>query len=177
MKTSFKQLTLKPQDLVVALKVAINSENSYLLATLGQELQMVVSAVHASVVRCEQARLLTRSDGTIRAHKPALSEFAIHGVRYVYPALQGTLARGLATGLAGPSLRSHFDQAKAMPIVWPDPLGDSYGPSLAPLCSTVPQACRNDERLYDVLTLIDALRAGAARERELASALLEERLS
>jgi hypothetical protein len=63
-----------------------------------------------------------------------------------------------------------------MPTVWPDPLGDAYGPSLAPLHPTIPEACRLDEKLYDVLTLIDAVRVGAARERELAMTLLAERL-
>ena len=177
MAASLKQLVLKPQDLVVALKVAVNSERDFLLATLGQELKMVVSAVHGSVVRCEQARLLSRATGGVRPIKPALLEFVVHGARYAFPAIQGTLTRGVATSLAGPSLRDHFDQAKAMSPVWPDPLGEAYGPSLAPLHHTAPDACRLDERLFDVLTLIDAVRSGAAREREMAVRLLEERLS
>ena len=177
MQASPKQLILKPQDLVLALKLAVNRENSYLLATLGSELQMVVSAVHASVVRCEQARLITRSNGVLRAYRPALTEFAIHGVRYVYPAVLGPLTRGVATISAGPSLKDSFDQTKAMPTVWPDPLGDTYGTSLAPLCQNVPQACRVDQRLYDVLTLIDAVRGGASRERELATTFIRERLT
>lgn len=177
MSASFKQVLLKPQDLVLALKLAVNGQREFLLATLGQELKMVVSAVHGSVGRCEQARLLSRAAGGFRPIKPALLEFAVHGARYAFPAVQGTLTRGMATSLAGPSLREHFDQGKAMPLVWPDSLGNAYGPSLAPLHHTVPEACRLDEKLFDVLTLIDAIRAGAAREREMASALLVERIS
>lgn len=172
-----KQLALKPQDLVVALKVAVNSERHFLLTTLGEELKMVVSAVHGAVNRCEQARLLTRVTGSIRAANPALLEFSIHGVRYAFPAIQGQLSRGMATSLAGPSLREHFDQTANTPLVWPDHLGGAYGPSLAPLHHTVPDACRLDHKLLDVLTLIDAVRAGAARERALAITLLRERLS
>lgn len=170
-------MILKPQDLVVALKVAVNEERDYLLATLGEELKMVLSAVHGAVSRCEQARLLSRASGGIRATKPALLEFAIHGARYAFPAMQGQLSRGTSTSLAGPSLREHFDQAAAMPPVWPDPLGDAYGPALVPLHHTVPDACRIDPKLLDVLTLVDAVRAGAAREREMAIALLQERLA
>ena len=40
--------------------------------------------------------------------------------------------------------------------------------SLCPLYPSVPLACLRDARLYQMLSLIDALRAGAARERELA---------
>jgi hypothetical protein len=174
---ALKQITLKPQDLVLALKVAVNEQRELNLTSLGHELKMVVSAVHGSIVRCEQARLLTRIGGGIRPMKPALAEFAVHGARYAFPAMQGTLTRGTATSLAGPSLRDHFDQARAMPFVWPDPLGDAYGPGLLPLHHTVPEACRLDATLFDVLTLVDAIRAGAARERELAITFLQERLA
>ena len=172
-----KQQTLKPQDLVVALKVATNDSRDLSLTALGQELSMVVSAVHGSVGRCEQARLLSRAAGRISPIKPALLEFTVHGARYAFPAMQGTLTRGMATSLAGPSLRHHFDQSKAMPLVWPDPLGDSYGPSLIPLHNIVLSASRQDQALFDVLSLLDAIRAGAAREREMAADLLAERLS
>lgn len=172
-----KQQTLKPQDLVVALKVATNDKRDLTLTALGQELSMVVSAVHGSVSRCEQARLLSRAAGHIAPLKPALLEFTVHGARYAFPAMQGALTRGMATSLAGPSLSQHFDQTRAMPLVWPDPLGESYGPSLVPLHHVVPAASKQDQALFDVLSLLDAIRAGAARERELAVTLLVERLA
>jgi len=177
MPTPIKQPALKPQDLVVAIKIAVNNQRDFLLMPLSQELGMPLSTVHGSLGHCEQARLLSRVDGTPRAIKPALLEFVIHGARYAFPAKQGPLTRGMATSIAGPSLYDHFDQTKGMPPVWPDSLGDSYGPSLIPLHHTVPEACRLDEKLLDVLTLLDAVRAGAAREREMAVKLLEERLS
>ena len=174
---STKQITLKPQDLVVALKVAMSHERDLTLSVLGEELSMVVSAVHGSIIRCEHARLLTRVAGRIAPLKPALLEFTVHGARYAFPAMHGTLTRGMATSLAGPSLNQYFDQAKAMPLVWPDALGDSYGPSLLPLHHIVPAASKQDPSLFDVLSLLDAIRAGAAREREIAAGLLVERLS
>ena len=172
-----RQLVLKPQDLLVAIKLAVNLRRDFLLATLGQELGMVISAVHGCVRRCELARLISRSSGEMRAVKSTILEFALHGARYAYPAVQGTLARGMGTSIAGPSLRDHFDQTKAPPPVWPDSSGNAYGPSITPLHHTVPMASRLDEKLFDVLTLIDALRVGAAREREMATELLKERLS
>jgi hypothetical protein len=177
MAASLKQLALKPQDLVVALKVAVNGARDFGLVALGQELGMALSAVHGAVGRCEQARLLSRADRSIKALTPSLLEFAVHGARYAFPPVHGGLSRGMPTSLAGPSLRERFDQTKAMCPVWPDALGDAYGPSLVPLHHTVPQACRLDPKLFDVLTLIDAVRAGAVREREIAAALLVERLS
>ena len=174
--TALKQAVLKPQDLVVALKVAVNGHRGFLLTALGQELGLVVSVIHGCISRCEQARLLSRASGEIRPNKAGLLEFAVHGARYAFPAVQGSATRGVPTSLAGPSLRDYFDQSKSQPPVWPDPLGEAFGPSIAPLHSSVPEASRRDEALYDVLTLVDAIRAGAAREREMAISILEERL-
>ena len=177
MKSTLKQLVLKPQDFLVALKSAVNNDRTFLLAILADELCMAVSAVHGCVVRCEQARLISRASGEIRPINTSISEFALHGVRYAFPPVQGPLTRGVATTTAGPSLVEYFDQAKAMPHVWPDALGTAYGPALLPLHTSVPEASRLDQKLFDALTLIDAVRAGAARERELAIPLFRERLA
>lgn len=171
-----KQMALKPQDLLVALKVCVNGDREFLLASLGQELLMAVSAVHGSIRRCEQAQLLSRASGSIRAVRPYLAEFVVHGARFAFPGMQGPMSRGMPTAIAGPSLRQHFDLSNAVLPVWPDAQGDTYGPSLTPLHHTAAAASRLDEKLFDVLTLLDALRIGAARERELASTMLLERL-
>jgi hypothetical protein len=46
--------------------------------------------------------------------------------------------------------------------------------SLAPLYPSVPEAAMRDEKLYAMLSLFDAIRAGQAREREAAKQLLED---
>jgi hypothetical protein len=48
--------------------------------------------------------------------------------------------------------------------------------ALYPLYPTVPQAVRSDPALYENLALFDALRSGAARERQMATEMLIERL-
>jgi len=173
---SAKQLVLKPQDFVVALKLAVNAQREFRLIDLSRELRMALSAVHGSIERCERARLISRSAGSIRAVRFAVKEFAIHGVKYAFPGVLGTHSRGIPTAIAGPTLRRHFDDADSLAPVWPDPAGSAFGPSLSPLHPSVPAACELDDRLFDVMTLLDALRVGAARERELALVRLEELL-
>jgi hypothetical protein len=51
------------------------------------------------------------------------------------------------------------------------------GVALYPLYPSVPEAARKNSALYELLALFDALRAGAARERKMASDLLAERLA
>lgn len=172
-----KQLVLKPQDLLIALKIAVNLGREFTLAELATELHMAISAVHGSIQRSEQARLISRSAGSMRVIRSSMKEFLVHGAKYAFPASLGPLARGIPTAIAGPVLRTHFDKADSLPPVWPDPEGGGYGPSISPLYPTVPAACRNDVSLYEMLTLLDALRVGAAREQELAASQIEERLA
>jgi len=62
------------------------------------------------------------------------------------------------------------------PPVWPYAEGQVRGYSFAPLHKNVPQAALEDARLYQLLALVDALRDGRARERELAGRELKKRL-
>lgn len=167
-----KQLVLKPLDLLVALKVAVNSPRSFLLNELSQELGVAVSLIHGAVRRAEQARLITRATGGIRASHQALAEFVIHGAKYSFPGTLGSLTRGMPTATGGPALQEEFGSAQTLVPVWPDPEGTAHGPGLQPLHPLVPAAARLDPGLYEALSLFDALRVGAARERELATSKL-----
>jgi hypothetical protein len=49
--------------------------------------------------------------------------------------------------------------------------------TLEPLYPSVPDAAKRNPALYGLLVLFDALRAGSARERNIAQEMLGERLS
>lgn len=172
-----KQPVLKPQDLLVALKIAVNDERPLTFAELGHELSISTSEVHAASQRAEMSRLLTRDFGQLRADRLSLQEFILHGVKYAFPALMGSVTRGMATGIAAAPLKDLFAQSEELISVWPDSDGTVRGLSLQPLYPSVPAAARADSHLYEVLVLIDALRAGTAREREIAATQLMSRLS
>ena len=62
------------------------------------------------------------------------------------------------------------------PPVWAHAEGKVRGYAFAPLYPTVPAAALRDSRLYELLALVDAIRDGRARERNLAAKELESRL-
>lgn len=169
-----KQLSLKPQDFVVALKLAVNPASDYILTELSQLLHMPTSGVHGCIQRAEAARLVTRASGSLRAVRPAVKEFLMHGARYAYPAQLGALTRGVPTAIGAPVLAVYFEKAELVPV-WPSETGTHWGPAVTPLHPAVMQAVEGDSAFYDVLALLDALRIGAARERELALSQLEVR--
>lgn len=166
-----KQVVLKPQDLVLTLKLAVNTGRTLTFAKLGEELFMSASEVHAASRRAQLCKLLSRTNG-LHPNNFALSEFIVHGVQYVFPPVVGTLTRGMATGHSIAALAAHFVHGDELPYVWPDPEGDTRGLAFQPLYASVPKAARHDERLYNVLALVDAIRGGQARDKELALSLL-----
>jgi hypothetical protein len=60
--------------------------------------------------------------------------------------------------------------------VWPSADGGARGYALEPLYRTAPAAARRDARVHEVLALVDAIREGGARERELGMRELRLRL-
>lgn len=166
---------LKPQDVVVLLKLAILREHwSY--PSLGLALGMSASEVHAAVRRAAHSGLMDES--TKRPHRRALVEFLVHGLRYVFPAERGGITFGLPTSYAAPPLRARIRRqadADAVPV-WPDAEGYTRGEELRPLYKSVPQAAHRDRKLYELLALVDAIRSGRAHERTVAIEELRNRL-
>jgi hypothetical protein len=54
--------------------------------------------------------------------------------------------------------------------------GNTWGQSFLPLYESVPRAVESDQCLYELLALVDAIRGGRARERNLAVKELKQRL-
>jgi hypothetical protein len=171
------QVSLKPQDLLVALKLALPRQESASYAELAKALGLSASEVHASVGRLKAARLAVMKDDRPVVVRAALKEFVLHGARYAFPAIMGTATRGMPTGYAAAPLSAIISQPAELPPVWPDAQGTRRGIAFYPLYPTAPQAARNDNELYECLVLLDALRGGAARERQIATKLLDERLT
>ena len=170
-------MILKPQDVVVLLKlVAIGSE-PWTFQRMAVELSISQSEVHAGVRRAVAARLM--SDATTVSGRPvreALLEFLVHGVKYAFPPEHGALTRGVPTGYAAPPLNKLIVGSSDPPPVWPYAEGNVRGLAFAPLYPSVQAASLKDARLYELLALVDAIRDGRARERTLAAKELESRL-
>jgi hypothetical protein len=170
-------MILKPQDVVVLLKLVAIGPVAWTYQRLAVELSISQSEVHAGVRRAVAAGLMTDAKAaTGRPARAALLEFLVHGVKYAYPPKRGGLTRGVPTGYAAPPLNKVIVPSSDPPPVWPHAQGTMRGVALSPLYRTVPEAAMRDPALYELLALVDALRDGRARERNLAAKELESRL-
>jgi hypothetical protein len=173
------QIVLRPQDLVVLLRLSLEDKTAPPYAALATELSLTASEIHAGVGRAMAAQLVHKDTlGKPRVALEALHLFVQHGARYCFPATRGELSRGMPTGYAAPPLRDLIVQPSNEPApVWPHKAGTVRGMSFYPLYPTVPDAAARNPSLYELLTLFDAMRGGSARERALAIALLDKRWS
>lgn len=165
---------LKPQDVLVALRLATAPTEDRTFPKLAAALNMSASEVHAAVKRAVASGLVDASTRTVR--KAALLEFLVHGLRYVFPPEWKGVTRGVPTSYAAPPLRDRFSVGE-LPPVWPHAEGKSRGEALVPLYKSAPDAALRDPELYEWLALVDALRAGRARERKMAADELQRRLA
>lgn len=165
---------LKPQDVLVLLKMAANENREWRLVDLAQDLGLSLSEVSTGLERSKRARLVDNSKKKVIL--ASLLEFVIHGLKYVYPAEPGPLCRGVPTAHSAAPLADNIISEPQDQYVWPWSDGTVRGQAIEPLYSSVPRAAMNDRRLYELLALVDALRVGRARERQLAGEELKRLL-
>jgi DNA-binding Lrp family transcriptional regulator len=165
-----RPLYLRPHDVAVVLQLLLSPEVSF--AELARRTGVSVGEAHNAVKRLEKTPLLSRKGR--RPSSARLLDFLLHGVPNVFPGELGPEARGVPTSHSGPDLREELVFERE--IVWPSVNGSRRGQTLVPLVADAPELAEANPELYRLLALVDALRVGRARERELASSMLRERL-
>lgn len=163
---------LKPQDILVLLKVyGLKGEWTY--SELAKSLKMSSSEVHGALKRCSTSGLY--NEKRRRVLKPALEEFLVHGLKYVFPTQPGALVRGMPTAHSAEPLKELLVTSDRNVYVWAFSSGKVKGQEIKPLYRSVPEAVSSDPQLYEMLALVDGLRVGKVRERELAAEELRKR--
>lgn len=167
-------MTLKSQDILILLKLVTLHGRPWSYNRLANDLFMSPSETHSGIRRAAAARLFDecRKIPLLKS----LEEFLVHGVKYAFPPERGPLTRGIPTSHAAPPLKEQIVQSADPPPVWPDPEGAVRGYEFSPLYKSVPKAAAHDGDLYELLALVDAIREGRARERDLAIKELKARL-
>ena len=166
-------IDMKPQDIVVLLKKLTTSGQSLSCRKLAESLGMSASSVSESLERCKKAQLIDRHKKKVNIL--ALQEFLVHGIAYVFPAEAGRVGRGLPTYVSASPIQEAVNNGLEG-YVWHYVKGTSRGQQIEPLYPTVPEAVLRDEELYQLLVIVDALRMGGARVKQIAVVELTQRL-
>lgn len=171
------QMSLKPQDFVVALKLSVSLGPVFTYAEAAKELGLAASRVHASVQMLVAARLAAGNTREgIYVNKSRLMDLTIYGVPYFFPPSIGGPSRGMPTATALPEIGGGLIASGEASFVWPDSEGDARGSALEPIHPCIVGAAKKDDALYRVLMAVDVLRVGNARERDMAVQFLRVNL-
>ncbi len=176
-------MELKPQDLVVSLKVLTKGKAKWNQRELAQSLGMSLSEVNGAIRRAIRAGLMVESGSKLQAPQAvpyALEEFIQHGVRYAFSVERGSITRGIPSGAVGAKLEGGFSNLNEHEIpVWPSPHGKARGIAIKPLYRSIPDVVEKEENreLYILLSLVDMIREGRARDRNLASEVISKRIA
>lgn len=140
---------------------------------MANELFLSQSEVSAALFRNRFAGLI--DDGKRNVSRESLFELLIHGVKYVFPQKPGAVVRGTPTAHSASPL-SELMRSKESVYVWRDDEGTARGEEIELLYPTVPKAAKMDRSFYELVSLVDAIRVGKAREYELAVDGLRKRI-
>ena len=156
----------------------VSYNDRYSARGLAAVLGISKSEVNASINRSVDVGLAIydRITNHPKANKKAILDFIVSGIKYVFPAKPAEMIRGIPTSFSAPVLKDELKSAGEYKYVWPDVNGHEKGQSVKPLFKSVPLAVKQDQRLYEYLALIDAIRLGNPREENLAIRILEEKL-
>lgn len=159
------QYHIKPQDILIILKILSGDNKIWKQVDLAESLEVSQSEISQSLIRLRYAGLL--SDDGKNVMRSALLEFLLHGIAYAFPQQPGAMVRGVPTAHSAPPLNTEILSNEN--YVWPSATGNVRGLKIEPLYPTVPKAVKDDPRLYMFLALVDAIRIGKVREKNLAS--------
>jgi hypothetical protein len=167
-----KHSGMRPHDIVVLLKIAAKGKQKWFMKDLSYELNISASEISESINRSKIAGIIGPNKKSLM--RLALMDFLEFGIRYVYPQQPGAIVRGIPTAHSGPPLNKIIVSEED--YVWPYAKGEKRGQSIEPLYVSVVEASLKDKKLYELLALVDAIRVGREREKEIAIKELKIRI-
>jgi len=163
---------MRPQDIVVLLKIIALKHDNWRNSDLAHSLQISASEISESLNRSKIAGLIDLNKRKV--HMNSLREFLIYGLKYVFPVQPGAMVRGVPTAHSAPPVNEVITASDV--YVWPYSEGNSKGQAIEPLHKAVPEVVLLDKPFYELMAIADTIRVGRAREFKIAVEELEKRL-
>lgn len=169
-----KQIVIRPIDVVILLKKITPQGMVMNGKQLANSLCISPAEVSVALERSRIAQLVDESKS--RVNILALRDFLIYGIKYCFPAKPGSIVRGVPTASSAEIIKQTI-ATNGEQYVWKDSLGMERGQSIIPLYPKASEAARKDTGLYELLVIVDSLRIGKARERNVAIEKLDKLLN
>lgn len=162
---------IKSQDILILLKIVALEDSDWSMNDLAKTLYLSQSEVSKGLERLLFSELIDASKRIPSLN--ALYDILSSSARYIFPVKIGAIERGILTAHSAKPLNTKINSKSK--LVWPDIDGPTRGESIEPIYKSAPKAALEDQKLYELLALVDALRVGRAREQQLARDELKKR--
>ena len=163
---------MRPQDIVVLLKILALGHNDWYNFDLAQALKISASEISEVLNRCKIAGLIDSKKRKVNVN--SFIEFLLYGIKYVFPTEPGAIVKGIPTAHSASPIKEHISSNET--YVWPYAKGTHRGQAIEPLYKTLPQVVTEDSLFYELLTIVDTIRVGRVREIKFATEELNKRL-
>lgn len=168
-----QSVMIKPQDVALLIKIiARKSAVDWRQVDVAIDLGLSQGEIAKSLARLNKAGLIHDK----RVNRTAALEFIIHAVKYVFPIELGALAAGVPTAISAPAHKDSVVQSGDDIFVWPSLKGKVRGQVIKPFYPRLSEAALKDEEFYGMMSAIEILRVGRARERKAAEQFLERKI-
>jgi hypothetical protein len=168
-------LALKALDVVVGLKLMgrPNLAQAELAKQIGSNPAQVTRAIKSLL----KANLFYPMEGRLIANFYGWEKILL-AIEYLFPVSVGGIVIGMPTSYGAPPISNEINPGSDPIPIWPCAKAGVKGLCVEPLYSGTPKALIEypDEDLYTLLALIDALRMGRSREKELGRKYILEKL-
>ncbi|MBN2664459.1 MAG: hypothetical protein JXR68_12485 [Bacteroidales bacterium] len=165
---------MRPQDIVILLKIIALKKEDWKNSDLSYTLKISPSEISEALNRNAIAGLIDKSKRKVFIN--SLTEFLIYGLKYVFPVQPAEIVRGIPTAHSASPMNELISSSKDI-YVWQHEKGTAKGQKIEPLYKTVPQVVSEDKLFYELLSIIDTIRVGKAREVKIAIDELKIRLT
>lgn len=160
------QSLLKPQDVAIVIMVLCkNNDSNWRQVEVAEDLFISQGEVAKSLARLKKAGLISGK----RVNRAAIKEFLIHAVKYLFPVEVGALGIGIRTAVMDPFFKNSIIQNDEDIYVWPSPKGTERGQVITPFYKNLAEAARNNKKFYEICSIVELLRLGRVREKNIAS--------
>lgn len=164
---------MRPQDIAVLLKIISFADDKWRNIDLANGVGISQSEVSEALNRCRIAKLIDSKKRKVNIS--SFTEFLIYGLKYVFPAEPGSMVKGIPTAHSASPIKEQILSDTDV-YVWPNSKGSQRGQAIAPLYKTLPVLAKEDKMFYELLSIVDTLRVGRAREIKIAIEELTKRL-
>lgn len=153
--------------------MALFADNRYSLLALEQSTGISKSQISLAIKRCVAVKLLFMKNGVPYVNVHDLFNVIRYSIMFFFPVKRVGFQYGVPIAASSMFLNKKIILNQENPMVWAYTKGNVWGEAIEPIYPTAPAAAMKDPILYQLLVLVDAIRANNPREKMVASKELE----